>query len=137
MILTNTQHVCTANHFIYGSETKFCHYFTQILGKECEEVHDVIGISGKEFPQVSILCSNTNRASIQMTLAHHDTTFYHQGSRCNTPFFCTKQGRNRNITTGADLSVGLKHDATSQIIFYQCLMRFCKTKFPWQTSMTQ
>src|SRR5690349_16662750 len=115
-ILANAENVCSSDHFIHGSESKFCHDFTKIVCQEAEEVHNVIRISSKQFTEIRILCGNSNRTCIQMTLAHHNTSFDHKCCRCYSPFFCAKHRSDGDITACSYLSVCLNNNTASQII---------------------
>src|SRR5687768_12064644 len=125
-VLSYAQHIRPANHFIDAPETELCHYFAQILSQEPEEVHDMIGITRKEFSKIFILRSYSNGAGVQMAFTHHDTTLYHQGCRCNTPLFRTQQRCYGNVASRTYLSVRLKYNTASQIVFNQRLMSFCQ-----------
>src|SRR5687767_11377366 len=107
------QAIYLSYHFIHRAEAQFGHDLAQFLYNETEEVHHVIGITGKAFAQFGILSSYTYGTGIQMTFTHHDTTFHHEGSGSHTPFFSTQQGGNSNIATCFHLSVGLYHYAAT------------------------
>jgi hypothetical protein len=57
-----------ANHFIHCLETKVGHDFTKFLHHELEEVHHMVWVASKTFPQFWILCGHTNWASVSWHL---------------------------------------------------------------------
>ena len=70
-----------------------------------------------------------------MTLPHHNTSHGNQGCRSETPLLSTKHTRNGNITTSADLSVGLDSHTATKVVEDKGLMSFGQAKLPWQTSV--
>ena len=78
------------NHFIEGAEPKLGHVLAHLLCDEEEEIDDVLGLTGELFSQGRVLRGNTDRASAQMTLAHHDAAHGNERSRRESEFFCSE-----------------------------------------------
>ena len=96
----------------------------------------MIGITGKTFSQFRILCSHTNRTSIQMTFAHHDTTFHNQCSSCNAPFFCTQAMRQWQYPClFSFVHLPAPPHGCVNLFFTSVWCVSAKPKFPWQTGM--
>ncbi len=111
------------------------HDFPGLLGNKGEEIHQIIGASGKEFPQFRILGSHANRTGIIVTLSHHDTAEYDQRGRREPVFLGAQQRGNHDIPTRLDLSVSLQTDLAPQIIQHQGLLGFSQPKFPGRTGV--
>src|SRR4051812_16307572 len=69
------QTIRASYHFFDFSEAEFRHDFSELLSDKEEEVDDVLRLSSKFFAKFRILGRNSDRAGIQVALAHHDATF--------------------------------------------------------------
>ncbi len=129
------QHVDATDHFVHCTETKLRHNFAHIFCHHEQVVHDVLGLAGKFLAQLRILRRDTDRAGIEMTLAHHDAAQGDQRRGREAEFFGTQYRRNRDVATGFELAVGLHYDARTQVIHHQCLVGFGQTQFPRQAGV--
>ena len=92
--------------------------------------NNIFRFSAETFSKLRILSCNTNRTSIQVADAHHNTSHCYKRSCCKSKLFCSKDCCNRNITTTHELTICLNTDTLTQTILNQCLMSFCKSKLP-------
>src|ERR1022692_1306121 len=104
-----------ANHFIDGAEAEFGHVLANLVGEEEEEVDYVLRLAGKASSQDGVLGGNTDRTSVQVTLAHHDTTHSDQGGCSEAEFFGAEQSSDNNVTACLQLAVGLDLDTAAQV----------------------
>ena len=118
--------------FLQRAETKFSQIFTNFFCDVFEEVHNELRLAVESLTQFRVLCSNTDRARM-----HHDASAHHKWGRSETELFCAEQCCNDDIATSFHLAVCLHHNAVTQAIQHQCLLCFCKTKFPWGSCMLQ
>ena len=73
---------------------------------------------------------DTDRAGIEVTLAHHDATFHHQRCGGETKFIRAQQCADHHIAPRFDLAVDLHRDAAAQAIQHQRLLRFSEPQLP-------
>ena len=92
-------------------------------------------LTGKALAQFRILSSHTDRAGIQMALAHHDAAFNHKRSSCKAEFVSTQQGTDYNVAASFQLAIHLNTNARTQAVQYQRLLCFCQTEFPRRTGV--
>lgn len=59
----------------------------------------MFGLARKLASQFFILSSDSNRASVQMTLSHHDAAHRDQRSGRKTELFGSEKSSNGNVTT--------------------------------------
>jgi hypothetical protein len=123
------------NHLVDGSETELGHDGSELVGNIVEEVDDVLGSSSELLAKLRILGSDTNRASVQMALAHEDTAHSDERSGSKAPFFSTKQTSQGNITTSLELAISLDNNTTTKIVKYQSLVSLSQTQLPRETSV--
>ena len=93
----------------------------------------MLGLACKLLTQDGVLRRDTNRTSVQVTLAHHDTAHRNEGSRRKAKLFGTKETRDGHITTRAELTIRLHDHTTAQVIEHKRLMCLSETQFPRQT----
>ena len=127
------QKIRSSNQLIQCLHTKSCHIFSQILCNEPHKVHHIFRLSGKSLSKFRILHCHTDRTGVQIAYPHHNTAKRYQRSRGKSEFLCTKDCRNRHITSAHQLSVGLDSDSFPKAILYQRLMSFRKSQFPWKS----
>ena len=71
------------------------------------------GLTRESFPQLRVLRSHADRASIQMALAHHDAARGDQRRGREAKFLRTQQAGDGNIAAGFQLTVGFNRDAAA------------------------
>jgi hypothetical protein len=69
-----------ADHVLQLAEAKLGHDLPELFSNEEEEVDDVLGLAGELLAEFRILSRDTNRAGVEMALAHHDAA--HRDERC-------------------------------------------------------
>ena len=106
------------------------HDFANFFGEEEEVVDDVLRLARELGAQGRVLGGDPDRASIQMTLAHHDAAQRDERRGGEAELFGAEQRRNGDIAAGLQLAVGLNDDAAAQVIHDENLLRFGKTEFP-------
>ena len=127
------QQIGTAYQIDKTTNTHLRHQFTQFFGDEEEVVHHVLRLTGKFTTQLRILGRNTDRASIEMTLTHHDATLNHQRRGRKTELVSTQQRTDQHIATGLQLTIHLQSDTSAQLIEHQRLLCLGQTQFPRRT----
>ena len=129
------QHVDSTDHFIDRAEAKLCHDLPSFLSHHEQIIHNMLWLALELLAKYGILSRDADRACIQVTLSHHDTTQSDQRGRRKTKLFCSQHGCHNYVATCLKLSVSLKSNSTTQIVHLECLVSFCDPEFPWQTSM--
>ena len=112
----NVQHVDTSDHFVETAESQLRHILAHLLGKKEKEIDYMLGLSLELLAQRGILGGDTDRASIEMALTHHDATHRNQRSGRKAELFRPEQCRDHNITAGLQLAVGLHAYAAAKIV---------------------
>ena len=70
-----------------------------------------------------------------VTSFHHNTAHSDQWCGSETPLLGTQQGRNSDIPTSPDLTVGLNSHSASQVVQHQSLVSLGKTQLPRKTGV--
>src|ERR1035438_3911836 len=97
----------TTHHIVECAEAEFGHLLTYLLSDEEEKVDDVFGLALEARAQHRVLGRNTDRASVQVALAHHDATHCDQWHCSEAEFFRAEQSSDDHIAAGLQLAVGL------------------------------
>ena len=71
----------------------------------------MLRLAGEALAQHRVLCSDTDRAGIEVALAHHDAALDDQRRGSEAEFVSTEQGANDHVTAGAHAAVDLHRDA--------------------------
>ncbi len=116
--------------FGHGAKAKQRQIFAHFLGDEFKKVHHKLGLTVEVFAQLGVLRRNTHRASVQVAHAHHDATAHHEWRGGKAVFFSAQQRSNNHVATGFHLPVGLHHDAVTQTVEHERLLRFGQPEFP-------
>ena len=126
----HVQQITAANQVVELANPHLCHQFAYFFSHKEEIINDMFRLSGKLFAQRRVLCCNTDRAGIEVALAHHNAAFNHQRCGGKTEFIRTEQCTDQYIASGFQLSVHLQTDATTQFVQHQRLLCFGKTQLP-------
>ena len=86
--------------------------------------------------ELRILCSNTHRTGIQVTLTHHDTTQNDEGGSTETEFLSTEQSHQDDVATALQLTIHLQTNLSAKTVLHQCLLGFRKSNFRRDTCET-
>ena len=73
----------------------------------------MFGFALEFLTQHGVLGGHANGAGIEVTLAHHDAPFDHQGCCGETKFIRTEQCANDDVAAGLHLSVCLNTNAAA------------------------
>ena len=79
--------------------------------------------------ELRILCGNTHRTGIQVTLTHHDTTQNDEGGSTETEFLSTEQSHQDDVATALQLTIHLQANLTAKTVLYQSLLGLRKSDF--------
>lgn len=63
-VISNLQQLSTPDHLINGAEAEFGHNRTEFIGHIVEEIDDMLGSTLELLPELRILSSNANWASV-------------------------------------------------------------------------
>src|SRR3954462_10605541 len=86
-VISDSQELRMTDHFINGPNTELCHNCPELISNIIKEVDDMLRGAFKLLSQNGILGSYSNRACIQVTLAHHDAPHSNQRCRGKPPLF--------------------------------------------------
>ena len=65
-----------------------------------------------------------------MALSHHHTAHRYQRSGSEAEFLGAEQRGDDNVSASLELAIGLKSNATAQIVEQENLLRFSQPQFP-------
>ena len=66
--------------------------------------------------QLLVLGGDADRASVQVTFAHHDAPHGDQRRRCKAHLLSTQKSRDDNVSTGLKSTVRLDHNPAPEVI---------------------
>ena len=112
----HVQQIAAADQVVELDDTQLRHDVAHFFGDKEEVIHHVLGLAREFLTQHRVLCSDTHRAGIEVTFAHHDAAFDHQWRCRKTEFIRAQQCANGDIAAGLHLAVGLHTDASAQTI---------------------
>ena len=101
-----------------------------LLSNEHEVVHHVLWQSLELLPQNRILRCDSDRACVEVALAHHDTTHSNERCRGKAEALGSQQCSDDHITTSAELSISLQSHATTKAVQHQGLVSLGQADFP-------
>ena len=113
----------TSYCFLQCSESQLCEILAYFLCDVFKKVDNEFWLPTKAFAQFRVLCSNTNRASVEVTHPHHHASTHHKRCCCKPKLFRAKQRSNNHVTSSFHLAISLHNDAVSQAVEQQCLLR--------------
>ena len=133
--LARIKQIGTADQIIKFANADLCHQFTHFLGNEEEKVDDMLRLAGKAFAQYRVLCGDTDRAGIEMTLAHHDAALNHQRRGGKSELIGAQQRADEHIANSFHLAIRLDTNATTKTIQHQRLLRLGEAELPRRAGM--
>ncbi len=98
-----------------------------LLSEECEVVDEIFILTDEVSTQFGILCSDTERTSIEITLTHHHTSENDERQCTESEFLSTEQSHENDVTTSLQLTVHLHSHLTSQSVLHQRLLSLRQT----------
>ncbi|GKT49344.1 uncharacterized protein ColSpa_09525 [Colletotrichum spaethianum] len=134
-IIADPEDFDVANHLVDGAETKLGHDGTELVGDVVEEVDNVLGSTGELLAKLGVLGGDTNRARVQVTLAHEDAAHGDERSGSEAPFLSTEQASHGDVTTSAELAVSLDNNTATEVVQDQSLVGLGKTELPGETGV--
>ena len=111
------------------------HQFADLLGDEEEEIDDVLGLAGESPAQHRVLGRDTDRAGVEVALAHHDAARRDQRRGGEAEFVGAQQRADDDVAPGADAAIDLDRDAAAQPVGDQRLMGLGKADLPGRAGM--
>ena len=114
--VAHIQAIHSANHFVERAEAHLGHDLAQFLGNEEEVIDYMLGLSGEALAQFRVLCGDTNRACVQVALAHHDAASRNQRRGGESELVRPQQSTDRDIAPGPQSTINLNGNATAQIV---------------------
>ena len=130
-------HVDAADHVFELAEAELRHHLANLFGNEEEVVDDVLRSAFELRAKCRILRRNSDRARIQVALAHHDAAHRHSGAVEKPNSSAPSRRRDNHVTSGLQLAVGLHDDAAAQIVHHENLLCFGETEFPRNSRVLQ
>ena len=135
--LLHVELVHSAGHFLDRPEAQLRHDHAQFFGHEEEVVDHMLGLAGEALAQDRVLGRDTNRAGVQMALAHHDAAGRDQRRSGKAELVSAQQRGNRDVAAGAQAAIGLNSDTAAQAVQHQGLLGLGQADFPRRTRMGQ
>ena len=86
----------------------------------------------KRFPELLVLCGHPHRAGVQVALAHQDATQRDERARGDPPLLGPQEGRDRDVTAGAEETVRLEDDPVTQVVLHEDLVGLGEAELPGQ-----
>ena len=134
---TALEPVDPAHHLIHRAEADLRHQFAHLLGDVEEEVDDMLGFTREMPAQLRVLGRDSNRAGVQMALAHHDAAHRDERGGREAEFLGAQQRGDHHIATGLQLSVGLHPDAAAQVVEQKHLLCLGEAQLPRDARVLQ
>src|SRR5690606_27143745 len=95
-----------------------------------EEVDDVLGLAAELGAEVVALRGDADRTGVEMADAEHRATGRDERGGAEVEFFSAEQRGDDDIATGLHAAVGAEHDAVTQAVHHENLVRFSHADFP-------
>ena len=111
-----TQKFCASYHFIDGAESKPGHDLANFFGDSIEIVDDIFGLSFEFSTKPFVECCDTNRAVVQMALAHINTSHRNQRGSAEVIFFSAEECGVDNVFSGAHAAIGSQGHSIAKLI---------------------
>ena len=110
------QRVNPSQHIVDPFKAQLGHVLSCLFGDHEQVVHNMFRLSLELLPQARILGGDSNRASIEMTLAHHDATEAYQGGRGETKLLGSQKGPDHDIPARFESTIRLQNDPRTKIV---------------------
>mmetsp|Transcript_90221 Transcript_90221/g.255078 ORF Transcript_90221/g.255078 Transcript_90221/m.255078 type:complete len:770 (-) Transcript_90221:2977-5286(-) len=129
------EQVGAANELVECAATQRRHDFTGVLGHHEHEIYHVLGLTGELLAQFGVLRGDTDWASIEVALAHHNAAQGDQGGCGHRHLLCSKKSGHDHVPPSADLTVRLHRHTIAEAVEHQCLVGLREADFPWKPTM--
>src|SRR5512145_191417 len=133
--LARVEQLGSADELVQGPYAELRHQLARLLGDVEEVVHHVLGLVFELAAQHGVLRRHTDRAGVQVALAHHDAALDHERRRGKAELVRAEDRADDDIAAGLHLPVDLHHDAASQAIQNERLLRLGQTELPGRARM--
>ena len=124
------QQITAADQILEPGNAEACHDLADFFSNKEEIIHNARGLTLKALSEFRILCSDTDRAGVEMALTHHQTALHHQRCRCKAEFIGPEKRSDHHVAPGLYLTVDLHNHAVAQMIEHERLLRLRQTEFP-------
>ena len=132
---TCVEQVRAANQVVKFGNAQLRHDLAHLFSDEEEVVHHMLWLTGELGPQQRVLSRHTDRAGVEVALAHHDAAFDHQRCGGKAEFVRAQQRTNGDVSAGFHLTIGLHPNAATQTVQHQNLLGLGQTNFPRATGV--
>ena len=129
------QQIRAANQIVKLANAQLGHDLAHFFSDKKEVVHYMLRLAGELGAQDGVLGRYTDRAGIQVALAHHDAALHHQGGGGKAELIGTEQGADGHVTAGLHLAIGLHTNPATQSVQHEGLLGFGQADFPGATAM--
>src|SRR5699024_6165438 len=125
----------STDKLIHGFQSEFREDLPDVFSNEMHEVDDMLRLSCKQLPDITILPRDADRTCVHVAHAHHDAA--KDDERCcgECEFLRTERTCHRNIAAGHKLAVRFERHTGPQSVQLQCLMRCGEAELPRQTGV--
>mmetsp|Transcript_30320 Transcript_30320/g.87442 ORF Transcript_30320/g.87442 Transcript_30320/m.87442 type:complete len:220 (+) Transcript_30320:1339-1998(+) len=110
--------ISAPHQLIEGAAPELRHVLAHVLGDQEEEVDEVLRLAGELLPQLRVLRRDTNGASVQVALAHHDAAKRDEGGGRERHLLSAQQRRHDDIAARPNLAIRLDRDSVAQAVEY-------------------
>ena len=117
------------------SHAQLRHDLADLLRDEGEIVDQVFRLAGEFLAKLRVLRGDSDRAGVEVALAHHDAAERDHRRRAEREFLRAEQPRDHDIAPGLELSIRLQADAPAQAVEHQGLMRLGDAEFKGQSGV--
>lgn len=92
-------------------------------------------LSFELLPENRILCSNTDRAGVEVALTHHGASHYDQGRGAEAKLICTQHGSDHHVRTYGD-GLGLVYHNVNDTTIRRIYSELCNAALTQITKST-
>ena len=133
--LALVEHLHLADHLGEGAEAHLRHQLAHLFGDEEEEADDMLGLADEALAQHRVLRGDTDRAGVEVALAHHDAARRDQRRGREAEFVGAKERAEDDVAPGADAAIDLHRDAPAQAVGDQRLVGLGEPDLPRRASV--
>ncbi len=125
------------DHLVDGAEAHCRHDLPHLLRDEEEVVDHVLRLARELRAQDGVLSRDTDRAGVQVALAHHDAAERDQRRRREAELVRSEKRTDHHVPPGPQAAIDLNGDATAQVVQHQGLMRLGEADLPRAARMRE
>ena len=128
--VADVEHLRTPDHLVDRAEAELRHYASCVFGDHEQVVHDVLGLARELLPKLGILRRHTDRAGVEVALAHHDAAERDERRRREAEFFGAEERCDDDVAARLELAIRLQDDAAAQVVEHERLMGLGDAELP-------